>query len=237
MKTEPTILIAVDFPMTAVGFEPVFDLAKATGWPVNLLHAAAPEPAFLGYDDEGGVYDKERRGSELTDEHEQLAANAASFAAAGIQTEAHVVVGPTVEVILDKAKEWNAAQIVVVGHKHNVAHRLALGSVASALLKVSPIPVLVLPTSIPTTEPGFTAAVDRLIDLIDRGDQPSELGELRQAAEAQLEEPSSAARRTHLLHQLRGDGLRESLRHFETDHPSLTRAINDVSYYLSGMGI
>ena len=40
------------------------------------------------------------------------------------------------------------------------------------------------------------------------------------------------------------DGLRSSLEHlrktlerFETDHPELTRAVNDVSYYLSGMGI
>lgn len=40
------------------------------------------------------------------------------------------------------------------------------------------------------------------------------------------------------------DGLRASLAHLratieklETDHPELTRAVNDVSYYLSGMGL
>lgn len=31
--------------------------------------------------------------------------------------------------------------------------------------------------------------------------------------------------------------LKATLERFETDHPELTRAVNDVSYYLSGMGI
>ena len=153
------------------------------------------------------------------------------FTSQGIEATAHVEIGPTVDLILKKAAEWNAAFIVVVGHKHNVAHRLVLGSVASTLLRVATQPVLVLPP--PETSDGASvASVDRLIDLIDREDTEAELVNLREAAAAHLAEPTSPEGRDHL-----GGRLLDAVQGFEVNHPSITRAINDVSYYLSGIGL
>ncbi|NNE72771.1 MAG: DUF4404 family protein, partial [Acidimicrobiales bacterium] len=165
----------------------------ATGWPLHLLHAAAPEPDFVGYDEAGGPYDEERRANELTDELRDLNAMAKAIGEDGIQTEAQVVVGPTVEVILQKAAETDAAVVAIVGHKHNAMHRLVQGSVAAALLKAANVPVLVLPTQ---------------------------------------EDDDSAESAEESGHR-----LRHALEHFETEHPNLTKVLNDISYYLSGSGL
>lgn len=231
MTGQRSILVAVDLPPERADFGPVFELARWTGWNVHLLHAAAPEPAFVGYDETGGPHDEHQRQRELADEYEQLTEYVAVFKAQEIEAEAHVEMGPTVEVIIRKAEEWDAAFIVVVGHKHNVAHRVVLGSVASTLLKVARRPVLVLPTQAAANS-GLEAAVDRLIDLIDREESAADLTELRQAAEAQLAEPESDERRRNLSGR-----LRESVEKFELEHLSLSQAIGDVSYYLSGLGI
>lgn len=231
MTVERSILVAVDLPPERADFGPVFELANATGWNVHVLHAAAPEPAFVGYDAAGGIHDSFQRDRELAYEYEQLTEHVALFESEGITATAHVEIGQTVDLILKKAAEWNAAFIVVVGHKHSVAHRLVLGSVASTLLKVATLPVLVLPPP-DTSDDASAASVDRLIDLIDREDTEAELANLREAAAAHLAEPASPENRDHL-----GGRLRDAVQGFEVNHPSITRAINDVSYYLSGIGL
>lgn len=231
MTAERSILVAVDLPPERADFGPVFELATATGWSVHILHAAAPEPAFVGYDASGGIHDSYQRDRELAHEYDQLTEHVALFASEGIKATAHVEIGQTVELILSKADEWNAAFVVVVGHKHNVAHRLVLGSVASTLLKVARQPVLVLPAPEAPDDEAIPS-VDRLIEVIDREDSDAELVGLREAAEAHLASPSSEEGRQHL-----GGRLVDALQGFELSHPSITRAINDVSYYLSGLGI
>ena len=224
---ERSILVAVDLPPERIDFEPVVELSLATGWPIHLLHAAAPEPVFVGYDNPGGVLDSFHRDRELADEYEQLTEHVTALAARGVTATPHVELGPTVELIRAKADEWNAAFIVIVGHKHNVAHRLVLGSVASTLLKAATRPVLVLPMP-DEGSTGMAPAVDRLIDVLDREADSPELVELRAEAETELAGPVS---------EETSRSFRKRLQEFEVDHPSLTRAINDVSYYLSGIGL
>ncbi len=231
MTVKRSILVAVDLPPERADFGPVFELAKATGWSVHVLHAAAPEPAFVGYDSAGGAHDSYQRDRVLAYEYEQLTEHVALFKSEGIKATAHVEIGQTVEVILAKAAEWKTAFIVVVGHKHNIAHRLVLGSVASTLLRLATQPVLVLPPP-GAVDDASVASVDRLIDLIDREDTGAELINLREAAAAHLAEPSSPESREHL-----GSRLVDAVQGFEVNHPSITRAINDVSYYLSGIGL
>ena len=230
MNNRQSLLVALDLTTTLADLGPVLRLARATQWPVYLLHAAAPEPSFLGYDAPGGVYDDRRRSTELNNERANLADLRTYFTNEGLEAESHIVVGPTIEVILSHAETWDAAMIVVVGRSHSVVHRMVLGSVAATLLKVATRPVLVLPAS-NEDNTGFSAAVDRLISVIDRDDD-AELADLRDAAESQLAEPESTEQQVVL-----GGRLCEALSRFETDHPSLTRAINDVGYYLSGTGV
>ncbi len=232
------ILVAVDLPVDETQLSPLLLLGRQANWRVHLLHAPAPEPDFVGYAGPDQERERQRYQTELTQLHQQLIETARLFDHAGMETVVHLTAGPVVDTILATAAQTNAELIAIIGHKHNVAHRLLLGSVASTILKAANQPVLVLPASaVPEDHPGVETAVDRLLEVIDRpepglgSDLGNELLNLREAAAELRDEEegeSQETRRTTLL---------DLLHRFETDHPSLTRAINDVAYYLSGTGI
>jgi len=239
MASQNSFVLAVDLPVTPNEVVAAVELAQDTGWHVDIVFASAPEPSFVGYVEPEGSPLATFREAVKEQEEDQLTEIAAAFTEAGVECETHHKEGPIVETILGCAQATNARMIGIVGHKHNLAHRLILGSVTSTLLKVSTVPVLVLPVE-PLTEKdsdGMTGAVNRLVDVIDRSEldeaeKPTDqLVDLRGAAEAWLEDPEQDQ-------EAGKEGrLAAALTKFETDHPSLTRAINDVAYYLSGLGI
>ncbi|MDH3678958.1 MAG: DUF4404 family protein [Acidimicrobiia bacterium] len=227
------VLVAVDHTTDWPELEPVVMLAAASGWQVELLHVATPEPAHEGPALAPSVGDDDRQ-RELEARRQQLDEYARRFDELGITATPHLAKGPTIELILSEADRLDAAMIVVVGRRHPAAHRLVLGSTASALLRTASRPVLVVPTVVVTPgseEVGFRSSLEQLIEVIDR-ERSQDLDELREAADQQLVQPGSDRARRNLGHR-----LVDAVERFETDHPSLIRAINDVSYYLSGMGI
>ncbi len=230
--TERTILVAVQPPTEPADLEPVFELATATGWSIRLLTVSAPETAAIERDVEGDV-DVAYTGSvDQSAEHGPLVELQAAFGARGIEAQVDVLPGPTVDVLLACAEAWNAGLVVLVGRSHLVDNRRILGSVLTTVLRAATRPVLVLPTAGPDPGAGYRAAVERLVDVIDRNDHDEDAAELREAAVEQLvAEPEAGPDRNPARR------LRDALHRFETDHPTLTSAINDVSYYLSGMGI
>ena len=230
MSDVRSILFAIDDPRL-IDVAPVVDLALATGWPLRLLHVA-PAPTAgpaTSSDPEAGA----GVGVDESTTRDRFDPLVGGLLAEGIDAELTVAVGPVIEVILHRADEWNAAMIAVGGSRHQAANRLVLASTTSALLKVAGRPVLVVPSDHGEAQPdeGFRSSLERLIDRIDR-EEGAGMAELRQAADDQLAEPSSTAQGRRLFQR-----LTDSVERFETDHPSLVRAINDVSYYLSGMGI
>lgn len=235
MTGQSSILVAVDATTTTAVLGTVAELAAATGWKVVLLNVAAPHPGAEGEVGPDAGPGAEPGSGPDTDDRARLDECAVLLAEAGIEAEARVAVGPTIEVILRSAEESSAALIVVSGPRHVAAHRMVLGSTASALLKSTDRPVLVVPTDDAerTAEAGFQSSLERLLDLIDRDEITEDVSSLRLAADEQLAEPASPEER----HRHLGLRLKDALERFETDHPSLIRAINDVSYYLSGMGI
>lgn len=238
MTAPQCVLVAVDPPASVPDLAPVVELVRGTGWRICLIHALTAErPSDTG---SGSPIEDQLLGSRSSDAlgeageaaMDALAAVADGLAGNGVEVDTHVLMGPPVDVVLTAAQMLNAAMIVVAGHRHQLDDRTLLGSFTSSLLKVAERPVLVIPAGAARTDPGFVAAVDRLIEIIDRDEQAPELTELREAATAQLKQPDSEQTSRHL-----GDRLRDALHRFETSHPTLTSAINDVSYYLSGMGI
>ncbi len=238
MTEQRSILVAVDPPTALPDLTPVLALALGVSWKIDLVHAVPAQPqstsgAIVPVRDQ---FERDRSALDaqpgVTEARIALAAQAEQLADGVVDVEAHVLVGPPVDVVLTSAQMLNSALIVVVGHRRQTEDRTLLGSFTSALLKVTDRPVLVLPAGAAGTQPGFVAAVDRLIELIDRDERPNELVGLREAATAQLQQPASEERSRHL-----GQRLVDALHRAETSHPNLTRAINDVSYHLSGMGI
>lgn len=120
------------------------DLAVKTGAPLTLLHLAASDPDFVGFD-AGPQSVRDARARELHQEHRQLQEWADRERAKGIDTRALLIAGPTAEGILSEAKKLGAQMIVLGSHSRSRLSEIFLGSVSTGVLKASPIPVLVVP--------------------------------------------------------------------------------------------
>ncbi len=123
-------------------------LARLSGNRLHLIHVAAGEPALAGYD-EGPValHTRDERAHELTDEHRQLRELAQRYATDGLEIVPLLVMGPTIETIVDEAERIDAAMIVVGSHGHGALHRLLLGSVSTGVVHHSPRPVVIVPVA------------------------------------------------------------------------------------------
>ena len=143
----PDVLAALDFSDIAA---PVLDagaeLATALGARLHLLHVAAEEPELAGYDkDDVATFTREDRARQLLDEHHDLRARADELTAGGLEVVPLLVMGSTVEVILEQAQRLDAAYIVAGTHGHGGLHHLLLGSVSEGLLKRTDRPVVLVP--------------------------------------------------------------------------------------------
>lgn len=139
------ILAAIDFsPLSKRVVEIAAELAERAAAPLVVLHAAAPEPDFVGYE-VGPQHVRDMRAGELRKEHAELLEIGEALRARGLAVRVQLHAGPTVETIVESAKHADAELIVVGAHRHGRTHRLLLGSVSEGLLRKAPCPVLVVP--------------------------------------------------------------------------------------------
>lgn len=142
-----SVLTCVDFSELS---ERVVDqggrLATAMEEPMHLLHVAAGEPELAGYDkDEISPHTRDARASELHQERSMLETLAARVSGRGFDVVPHLTMGHTVQQILARATHVDAELIVIGSHGHGALRHLLVGSVAEALLRASPFPVVVVP--------------------------------------------------------------------------------------------
>ncbi|HET6603202.1 MAG TPA: universal stress protein [Xanthomonadaceae bacterium] len=117
---------------------------RATGAQVWLLHVAEPDPAFVGYE-AGPAVVRDQVAAEYRGQHEQLQAHARQLREEGIDVTALLVQGPSAATILAEADRLEAGLIVMATHGHGAMFDLLVGSVSHAVLRHSPIPVLLVP--------------------------------------------------------------------------------------------
>jgi nucleotide-binding universal stress UspA family protein len=140
------LLVCLDLaPSSRRVLERGAELALALGAEVHLLHVAAPEPTFVGYDPKGGPYDRDRRAHELKDEHAELGRLVAELRERGVTATPLLVVGMTVETILDQAERLEADLVVIGSHGHRALHRYLIGSTADALVRRCPQLLVLVP--------------------------------------------------------------------------------------------
>ena len=135
------ILIAVDAePVAAHAADIGIELAQSLGAEMALIHAVDPA---LGYAPDSGVpaddliAQAEREGQRLVAGFRQrrsLPSSCLEF----------VPVGKPATEILKAAKEWPADLIVIGSHGRGGVQRALLGSVAEAVMRHAPCPVLVI---------------------------------------------------------------------------------------------
>jgi nucleotide-binding universal stress UspA family protein len=109
-----------------------------------LLHVAAPDPDFVGFE-AGPQSVRDDRAGELRGEHRELQRRAETLRRQGIDAEAFLVQGPTVDTILDRLEHLGADLLVLGSHGHGALHRMLLGSVSRGVLRRTTRPVLVVP--------------------------------------------------------------------------------------------
>lgn len=138
-----TLLVPVDFSETSLAALSVArELARSTGAQLVLVHAddfpimPIGEPAFLPAHviEEHERTVKERLG--------QLAERARQ---GGLTVQSRALPGPAHEVILDAAKADGADLIVMGTHGRRGFRRVMLGSVTERVVRISKVPVLVVP--------------------------------------------------------------------------------------------
>lgn len=139
------IIAAIDFsPLSDAVISHAAAMASGNSATVIIVHAAAPNPDFVGYE-VGPQYVRDARAGELRHEHSELHKRAEALRAQGLEAKALLVDGPTVETILSVAKEQDADLLVVGSHGHGALARMFLGSVSTEIVHHSQIPVLVVP--------------------------------------------------------------------------------------------
>lgn len=141
------ILAAVDFsPISDDVVRHAADLAEALPAALTLLHVAAPDPDFVGYE-AGPRSVRELRAHELRDEHRGLQEAAERLRERGIDAEALLIQGQTVDTIIERANHLGAELIVLGSHGHGAVYRAFMGSVSEGVMRAAACPVLVIPAA------------------------------------------------------------------------------------------
>jgi nucleotide-binding universal stress UspA family protein len=139
------VVAAVDFSESSErAVELASSLAERFGARLWLVHVAAPDPDFAGYD-AGPQTERDSRAAELRKEHRDLQARALALRDRGLDATALLVQGPTVETLVSEARRLAADMLVVGSHGRGAVGRALLGSVGAGVVRHPPCPVLVVP--------------------------------------------------------------------------------------------
>lgn len=139
-----TLLVALDFSSVTEELLKTAENMAGENAKVYFLHVAAPDPDFVGLG-VGPEYVRDERAEILRGEHEKLAKYKSDFLAKGINAEALLVAGPTVQTILEEAKKLNADLLIIGKKGHSVIYELIIGSVCQGVVEKITIPTLIIP--------------------------------------------------------------------------------------------
>ena len=139
------ILVPIDFKGNeSLLVEKANEIGQKFNSKVWLIHVAAPDPDFVGYD-AGPQFIRDDRADKLREERKYLQDFADSLDKTGLDAEALLIQGATVETILEKTQKLNI-DLIIIGHQtYGIFYQALFGSVSESLIKKSNIPVLVVP--------------------------------------------------------------------------------------------
>lgn len=139
------ILVAIDLKGNEkLLIDKAYEFAKAFKAKIWLVHITAPNPDYIGYE-VGPQYIRDFRATELKNEHRLLETYANKLKEKGINSEGLLVQGATIEMIMKEADKLNI-DLIITGHQeHDFLYKALFGSVSRNLIKISKIPVLIVP--------------------------------------------------------------------------------------------
>ena len=139
------LLVAIDFSdPTDLILRVARRLAASLDASVWIVHAAEPEPDFVGYD-AGPEVVRGQVAKELREEHRKLQEYADQLREKGVEAKAILAQGPTVEVLLELGEKQGSDLIVVGSHGRGLVAEMFMGSVSQGLIRDGRWPVTVVP--------------------------------------------------------------------------------------------
>lgn len=139
------VLAAIDFSdVTAKVITIAAEIAQSFSSKLWLIHVAAPEPDFVGYDT-GPACERDWRAKVLRKEHKYIQEKALELEASGIDVTPLLIQGATTETILSKASQLHADLIVIGSHGHSSLYKTLVGSVSEGIIRQASCPVVVVP--------------------------------------------------------------------------------------------
>ena len=139
------IIAAIDFStVSEFVISESQSLAVAFQSKLTLLHVAAPNPSFVGFE-AGPQGVRDARARELREEHRMLQGHAVELQKHGIEARGVLVEGETVATILREAANLAARYIVVGSRGHGAIYNALIGGVSTGIIAGASCPVLVVP--------------------------------------------------------------------------------------------
>jgi nucleotide-binding universal stress UspA family protein len=139
------ILVSIDFDdKEDVLVNTALEFGKAFHAKIWLIHIAAPDPDFIGYD-VGPQYIRDTRAEELRAEHKALQKFSKNLNEKGIEAEGLLVQGATIEMIVKEANKLKTDMIIAGHNKRNFLYQTFVGSVSEDIIRETNIPVLIVP--------------------------------------------------------------------------------------------
>lgn len=139
------ILVTIDFEEKGqVLIEKAAEIAKKFNAKLWLVHVAAPDPDFIGYDI-GPQYIRDVLAKDLRTEHKLLQGFTNRLKEKKIAAEGLLVQGATIETIVELTKKLAIDLIVIGKHEHGFFHKTFMVSTDESLLEQTNLPVLLIP--------------------------------------------------------------------------------------------
>lgn len=139
------IMVAIDFINNEkLLIDTAYLMAERFDSKIWLIHIAAPEPDFVGYE-VGPQYIREFRAEELRKEHKLLQEYTNTLKKKGVKADGLLILGATIKMIMEEAKKLNV-DLIIAGHQeHNFLYKAFVGSVSGQIIRNSKIPLLIVP--------------------------------------------------------------------------------------------
>ena len=139
------ILVAVDLENGDLKLlEHASALALKFDAKVWIVHVAAPDPDFVGFD-AGPAYIRKTLADDLRDEHKALRQYSDNLRVKTVDAECLLVQGPTVATIFDEVNKLEADLLIIGSHKHNFLKRVFGEDVSHQIISKSKTPILIIP--------------------------------------------------------------------------------------------
>ena len=143
------ILVPIDFSdVTDRVVEEALRTARQCGAKTWLIHVAAPEPDFIGFE-VGPAYIRDSAARSLRDQHQRLQRYRERFTAERLEASALLVPGVPTRKILAEMDRIGPDLVILGSHGHGALYYLMMGSVATGIVKHAACPVLIIPAVTP----------------------------------------------------------------------------------------